>query len=207
MGRSGEIAMKVIAGLLVAVVLGGAAVVRPAQAQTVTCALFRSMMLEEDAKQDPQVLATVTCDDIHRVLIVTLTPIAESHRGTPEFDQATKPLREGAMKWIGYTVEFRGPSAASTRPVSGVLLDVSGTGTKKTKTFTVTGDATIQYSWNCGDGPSIFQMFRYHSNGEPADVDANTMQSRGNDTTYIHEHGSFYLNMNTTCTWHVVVSQ
>jgi hypothetical protein len=99
------------------------------------------------------------------------------------------------------------PSASTPMAATGVLLDVSGSGQKKTKIFTVTGDATIEYTWDCGDGPAILQIIRYNSKGEPVDFDANTIKPRGSDTTYIHERGTFYLNMNTTCNWHVIVSQ
>jgi hypothetical protein len=216
--------MKVIAGLLVAVVLAGAVALRPAQAQTYTCASIREMSLAKDERG--LIFRSLVCDDINRVVIMTMTPVAWSLKNSePATFQGFVFQAQRLFGLIGYTVEFGNersdtnstpgpaafsgsPSVASASSASGVLLDVHGTGMKQTKSFTVTGEVTLQYAYTC-NGVGNFSIMRYSEGGSfPVAVDVNELKSQNSDSTELHARGTFYLQISGgICDWHVTVRQ
>ena len=99
--------------------------------------------------------------------------------------------------------------AASTAPVAlKVLLDKTGSGTNTTPKFTAGGDWEIDWSYNCtgfGGGTGNFQVYVYNGDGTPSDVAVNELGAKGSDVTYEHQGGTYYLEMNSECNWHVIV--
>lgn len=87
-----------------------------------------------------------------------------------------------------------------------VLLDVTGSGIKQTQKFTAGGDWDLEWSYDCASfGTSgNFVVTAYGSDGLPA-VLTNELGAKGADVTHQHNAGTFYLSVNSECSWHVVV--
>jgi len=92
-------------------------------------------------------------------------------------------------------------------PTPVVLLDKRGSGINKTQEFTAAGDWQIDWSYDCANfgHNGNFQIFVYNSDGSLADLAANELGAKGSDTSYEHQGGTFYLQMNSECNWHVIV--
>jgi hypothetical protein len=94
-------------------------------------------------------------------------------------------------------------------PAPQVLLNVSGSGTKSTQSFTAGGDWTLNYSYDCSnfDDRGNFQVYIYNSDGSMSDENTgvNELGAGGTDTEYYHSGGSYYLEVNSECTWKITV--
>ena len=96
-------------------------------------------------------------------------------------------------------------SQAST--VAGVLLDQSGSGIGNTPSFTTSGDWEIDWSYDCTNfGQSgKFAIFVFNPYGSLADVAANQQGTKGAVVSNEHHGGSYYLEVDSPCDWHVTV--
>ena len=97
---------------------------------------------------------------------------------------------------------------AQAVPAKTVVLKLSGSGTKNTKTFTTGADWSIAYTFDCSSFGSQgnFQVMVY-TDGQIADAPVNALSANGNDTTYEHSAaGSHYLEVNSECSWTVTVT-
>lgn len=93
-------------------------------------------------------------------------------------------------------------------PAQSVVLKVSGSGTKTTKTFTTGDDWSIKYTYDCSNfgTEGNFQIYVY-DNGDPSDTPVNELSKKGGDVTYEHgASGTHYLEMNSECDWTVTVT-
>jgi hypothetical protein len=100
------------------------------------------------------------------------------------------------------------PSAAQSSPVAAtVLLDKTGSGINKTPDFTAAGDWEIDWSYDCSNfgQNGNFAITVFNSDGSLADVAANQLGAKGSDVANEHQGGTFYLQMNSECDWHVIV--
>lgn len=100
---------------------------------------------------------------------------------------------------------------ASVAPVAvapKTLLDVTGDGIKQTPNFTAADQWTINYSYDCTafGSKGNFQIYIYNSDGSPSDIAANALDMKGEDVTTEHGGGTFYLQINSECSWHVAVT-
>lgn len=98
--------------------------------------------------------------------------------------------------------------ATSAAPAKTVVLKLSGSGIKTTKTFTTGDDWSIAYTFNCVSFgmKGNFQVYVY-TGGQMADVPVNALAEKGSDVTYEHESsGSHYLEVNSECSWTVTVT-
>ena len=89
------------------------------------------------------------------------------------------------------------------------MLDVSGSGSKSTQTFTVSDSWQMKWSYDCssfGDRGN-FQVYIYTSDGAMSfdNNGVNQLGSSGSDTEYYHTGGSYYLEVNSECSWHITV--
>lgn len=88
------------------------------------------------------------------------------------------------------------------------VLDISGGGTKSTQTFTVEKSWQLQWSYDCsnfGDSGSFMVAIK-NSDGSPSDnEDVSQSGTSGADTEYYHTGGSYYLEVDSECKWHIVV--
>lgn len=92
------------------------------------------------------------------------------------------------------------PAAATT------LLDMKGNGIKRSTKFTTSGDWAIDWSYDCSaflGGSGNFQIF---VEGDTTDVATNELGKSGSGTQPEYTGaGTFYLEMNSECIWHVTV--
>ena len=88
-----------------------------------------------------------------------------------------------------------------------VLLDLQGSGTKSTQKFTASGDWDLDWSYDCSSfgNSGNFQVFIYTGSGSPSTSNSpvNELGASGSDTEHYHTGGTFYLEVNSECTWHV----
>jgi hypothetical protein len=94
------------------------------------------------------------------------------------------------------------PTAAAAAPV--VLLDLKGSGIHRSKKFTADGEWTIAYTYDCASfgQKGNFQIF---VEGDTSDVAANELAAQGQGSQNEFTPGTFDLNMNSECDWHVTV--
>lgn len=89
------------------------------------------------------------------------------------------------------------------------MLDISGSGSKSTQTFTVASSWQMKWSYDCssfGDQGN-FQVYVYTSGGSLSFENAgvNQLGNGGSDIEYYHTGGSYYLEVNSECNWHLTV--
>jgi len=110
------------------------------------------------------------------------------------------------------------PAPAPSQPVSKpapapaamqTLLDISGSGSKTTESFTAAGAWNLIWSYDCSNFGSKgnFQVFIYDGNGNMSfdNPGVNQLGASGSDTDYYHVGGTYYLEVNSECSWHVTV--
>ena len=89
------------------------------------------------------------------------------------------------------------------------VLNVRGSGTKSTKTFTVGDEWDLGWSYNCsgfsdGTGNFIVSIER-KGGGVSTQVGVNQLGANGDSTEHYHDGGTFFLEINSECTWAVKV--
>jgi hypothetical protein len=99
------------------------------------------------------------------------------------------------------------PATPAAPAAKKVLLDKKGSGINTTKKFTAAGEWEIDWSYNCASFGSKgnFQIYVTSSDGSNDDVAANELGAKGSDISYEHQGGTYYLEMNSECNWHVIV--
>lgn len=101
------------------------------------------------------------------------------------------------------------PPAATARPATAVLLELTGNGIKKSRPFSATGPWTLGYDFNCSgfaNGTGNFIVTVFGTDGSLRDIAVNELAARGNSTTQGYETGQLYLEMNSECSWAVRVT-
>lgn len=110
--------------------------------------------------------------------------------------QAHPPIRTGG------TVPVADAAAFTT------LLDVTGAGIKTTETFTVGNTWDMPWSYDCsgagGRGNFIVTVMAADGHGS-RNAGTNQLGASGQDTEHFHVGGTFYLEINSECSWHVTV--
>lgn len=101
------------------------------------------------------------------------------------------------------------PAPKPTPAAPQTLLDISGSGSKTTESFTAAGAWNLTYSYDCstfGDRGN-FQVFIYNGDGSMSfsNSGVNQLGASGSDTDYYHTGGTFYLEVNSECSWHIQV--
>jgi hypothetical protein len=124
-------------------------------------------------------------------IIIGIAASAASNSGTPSSSPAT------------FTSST--PKASSAPKTAQVLLDKTGSGINSTPKFTAGGDWEIDWSYDCGADKGNFQIYVYSGDGSLTDVAANALDVKGSDVSYQHRPGTYYLQMNSGCKWHVIV--
>jgi hypothetical protein len=143
-------------------------------------------------------------------LLDSTAPMPKSGAAPKPCLAAEDPAKTGCSRasFLRGSDEPAAQGSVTPAPVSGVLLDVQGTGTKRTKTFTVTDDATLSYAYTCGDETWNFSVMRYKAGESLPDVDVNELKTKNTDSTELHDRGAFYLDISGgPCNWHVIVRQ
>lgn len=100
------------------------------------------------------------------------------------------------------------PAAASKT----VVLQMSGSGIKTSKTFTVNStDYSVAYTYDCsnfGTSGNFIADVQQSGNDLFDDSVANTIGDKGGDTTYLHDGpgSGVYISINSECAWTVTVT-
>jgi hypothetical protein len=88
-----------------------------------------------------------------------------------------------------------------------VLLDLSGNGTKTTQKFTAASDWDLNWSYDCTsfDNSGNFQVMIYNGGGSLSTDNTlvNQLGSKDSGVEHYHTGGTFYLVVNSECSWHV----
>jgi hypothetical protein len=88
-------------------------------------------------------------------------------------------------------------------------LNISGSGSKSTQTFTVGKSWTLDWTYDCSNfgGKGNFQVFVYTADGSMSfnNSGVNQLGASGADTEYYHTAGSYYLEVNSECNWTISV--
>jgi hypothetical protein len=90
------------------------------------------------------------------------------------------------------------------------VLKISGNGLKSTQKFTVVSDWDLGWTYDCGDavgGRGNFVVQIYNGIGTFIAVAVNQLGPSGQDVSYFHQGGTYYLQIISQCAWHVVVHQ
>jgi hypothetical protein len=101
------------------------------------------------------------------------------------------------------------PTPAPVPAQPQTVMNLSGTGTKSTQTFTVNNSWQMQWSYNCSNfgDQGNFQVFIYTSDGSMSfdNEGVNEEGMSGSDTEYYHTGGTYYLEVNSECSWNITV--
>lgn len=78
------------------------------------------------------------------------------------------------------------------------IKEWQGSGAKTTEKFLVDSEWAISWATEVRPelGYGLFQIFVFSVNGDLIDLTVNTMDS-GNDVSYFHQAGTYYLKINT----------
>lgn len=101
------------------------------------------------------------------------------------------------------------PQTQAATPTSApqVLLDLSGNGTKQTQVFTAGGDWDLNWDYDCSNfgyqGNFIVSVYNKDGSVSFENTLVNQMGKSGADVQHYHKGGTFYLDINSMCSWHV----
>jgi hypothetical protein len=100
-------------------------------------------------------------------------------------------------------------AAQQPAPAPQVLLSIKGSGTKTTQSFTAAGAWDLSYTYDCSNfgGQGNFQVMVYNNDGSLSFENApvNELGASGSDVEHYHTGGTFYLEVNSECSWSVTV--
>ncbi len=95
--------------------------------------------------------------------------------------------------------------APVTQAAPQVLLDLSGSGSKSTQKFTAGGDWDLNWTYDCSNfgGKGNFQVFIYNGDGSMSFENSaiNQLGSKDSGTEHYHKGGTYYLEVNSECSW------
>jgi hypothetical protein len=132
----------------------------------------------------------------------------------PSASASTAPTPSAGVQTVEPTLA---PSAESTlaptatatvTPSAVTLLDLKGRGIKNSKTFATTSMWTLHYTFDCtGFGSKgIFQVYLFEG-PDLVGILVNELARKGASSTPVYDTGNLHLQMNSTCSWHVKVTQ
>jgi len=88
-----------------------------------------------------------------------------------------------------------------------VLLDIMGSGTKSTQNFTAGSDWDLYWTYDCSNfgGRGNFMVTVYNSDGTVSynNVPVNQLGQSDFDVEHYHTGGTYYLEVNSECNWHI----
>lgn len=148
-------------------------------------------------------------------------PVAQTPTPEPSSTPSTTPVQQVVTPTPAKTTPAPTPKPApvatpTPQPVPApvpaqpqTVMSISGTGTKSTQTFTVNSNWQMQWSYDCSNfgDQGNFQVFIYTSSGSMSFDNAmvNEAGMSGSDTEYYHTGGTYYLEVNSECSWNIKV--
>ena len=107
------------------------------------------------------------------------------------------------------TAAAAAPTRAAPPPAPKTLYGpLTGSGIKKSATFTTPAEWTFQYTYDCSNFGSKgnFQVMEYDAAGHLSDILVNELDKAGQDSVPQHaDAGGHYLEINSECKWTVTV--
>ena len=101
------------------------------------------------------------------------------------------------------------PTPAPVPATPQTVLNISGSGSKSTQTFAVNDSWQMQWNYDCSStgGQGNFQVFIFTGAGAMSEDNegVNQLGASGSDTEYYHAGGSYYLEVNSECSWNIKV--
>jgi hypothetical protein len=112
------------------------------------------------------------------------------------------PLALACALSLSALIAGAGTSPAAERE-SVTLLDLSGSGSKTTETFRVSGEWDLQWSYDCANfgQAGILQVYIESKGALLPTVGVNQTGTRGRGTEHYHTAGTYYLEVNSVCAW------
>ena|SRR5579864_5377211 len=89
-----------------------------------------------------------------------------------------------------------------------VIMDKSGSGNFKTPSFTTSGGWEIDWSYDCSNlgHSATFQVTVYESaSNSQVDIAAIALGTQGPGVAFEDQGGTYYLQVSSECSWHVIV--
>jgi hypothetical protein len=85
---------------------------------------------------------------------------------------------------------------------------LQGSGTKQTQKFTAASDWDLEWSYDCSNfgQQGNFIVTVYDSDGTMSfdNTAVNQLGKSGSDVQHYHKGGTYYLSVNSECSWHIV---
>jgi len=101
------------------------------------------------------------------------------------------------------------PAQAQAPAAPQMLLSISGSGSKTTAKFTAASDWDLNWSYDCSKFgyQGNFQVFVYNGDGSMSfsNSGVNQLGKSGADVEHYHTGGTFYLEVNSECSWKIQV--
>ncbi len=97
------------------------------------------------------------------------------------------------------------PVTASTTEAATTIFESAGTGSSTSKPFAVKASWAIAWSYDCTNAPKSAAAFAVNVQGTPAESPITPSGASGIDITHFHEPGTYSLNIESGCSWHVRV--
>jgi len=132
-----------------------------------------------------------------------LMPRASAEKGVsvPATPDTPAPAEQGAAPTSTSQVSPPQPTAPQ------VLLDIKGSGTKSTQKFTAGSDWDLNWSYDCSNFgyQGNFQVTVFNGDGTESfnNAPVNQLGKSGSDVEHYHAGGTYYLEVNSECNWHI----
>lgn len=125
------------------------------------------------------------------------------------FDKNTTPSNnQPAVQEVKSNPEYVSQKQATIQTV----LDLTGNGTKTTQKFTVAGDWDLNWVYDCSKflfGQGNFQVYVYTGDGNISfeNTIVNQLGSKDSGVEHYHKGGTFYLVINSECSWSMKIKE
>lgn len=110
---------------------------------------------------------------------------------------------------VAFQPQPQGEKAPETHKEMQTLIELTGSGSKSTEKFTVDGDWDLEWDYNCSNfgQPSNFivNVFNEDATQNFDNASVNQLGATGKDVQHYHKDGIFYLQVTSTCDWHIKV--
>jgi hypothetical protein len=96
------------------------------------------------------------------------------------------------------------PTPPNYFPEGAAIFELRGTGPRITDPFSASGSWGLTYSYDCSQQRGQQPSFQLRISGAPIYMAPIVRSDRhATATMYVHDSGTFYLQIDTPCTWHV----
>ncbi len=96
------------------------------------------------------------------------------------------------------------PSPPADIPEGATVFETLGTGSRVTLPFSASGTWALTYSYDCSQQRGVNPSFSLRIADAPIYVaPIERSDRRATDTVYVHQSGTFYLQIDTPCSWRV----